>query len=281
MESTSLATVKPAKPVAAYIGGKRNLSSRLVPIIDRIPHGTYAEPFVGMGGIFLKRRRRPTAEAINDISGDVVTLFRILQRHYQQFMDVLRWQITSRAEFDRLQKVDPETLTDLERAARFLYLQKLAFGGKVEGRNFGVDAKRPARFDLTKLEPMLADVHERLSGVSIERLHFAEFIRRYDHRGALFYLDPPYYDCEGDYGPDVFGREDFARLAEQLAGLAGGFILSINDRPEVREIFAAFRQIGVETTYSIATAAAGAGKRVGELVITNLPAELVQLAAND
>ena len=139
-------TVRPVSPPAPYIGGKRNLSRRLCALIDATPHDTYVEPFVRMGGVFLKRTRQPRAEVINDISADVTTLFRILQRHYPQFMDVLKWQITSRAKFDRLRAAAPETLTDLERAARFLYLQRLSFGGKVDGRSFGVDRRTPTRF---------------------------------------------------------------------------------------------------------------------------------------
>ena len=69
--------------------------------------------------------------------------------------------------------INPETLTDLERAARVLYLQRTAFGGKVSGRNFGVAPERPARFNLTTREPMLEDLHSRLSGVVIECLDFA------------------------------------------------------------------------------------------------------------
>ena len=73
-----------------------------MPRLDAHQHVTYVEPFVGMGGIFLRRRSRARCEVINDISADVATLFRILQRHYVAFMDTLRWQITSRTEFDRL-----------------------------------------------------------------------------------------------------------------------------------------------------------------------------------
>jgi DNA adenine methylase len=54
-------------PPAGYIGGKRNLSRRICAIIEATPHTSYAEPFVGMGGIFLPRAA-PRAEAINDIS---------------------------------------------------------------------------------------------------------------------------------------------------------------------------------------------------------------------
>ena len=68
--------------------------------------------------------------------------------------------------------------THLERAARFLYLQRLAFGGKIVGRSFGVDRCGPGRFDVRKLGPMLEGIHERMAGVVIENLDFEAFIRR-------------------------------------------------------------------------------------------------------
>lgn len=244
-------SVQPVAPAAGYIGGKRNLAARVVRILDAIDHAAYAEPFVGMGGIFLRRRRRPRAEIINDISGDVATFFRVLQEHYPYFIDMLRFRVASRAEFERLKALAPERLTDLQRAARFLYLQRLAFGGKVSGRNFGVDVAQGARFNIAKLEPVLADIHERLAGVVIEQLAYGEFIRRYDRPGTLFYLDPPYWGCETDYGQDVFARADFETLAGQLAGIKGRFLLSINDTPGVREVFGGFDIDQVDTTYTI------------------------------
>lgn len=264
----SIQAVSPVRPAAGYQGGKKNLARRICAIIDRTPHDGYAEPFVGMGGIFLRRSTRPKAETINDISGDVATFFRVLQEHYPYFVDMLRWRVASRAEFARLLALPADRLTDLQRAARFLYLQRLAFGGKVDGRTFGVDTRQGARFNIAKLEPVLADIHERLAGVTIEQLPFDRFIARYDRPGMLFYLDPPYFGCEDDYGADVFDRADFARLAEQLRGARGRFLLSINDHPEVRRIFAGFEMAEVETTYTIATAH-GAGKKVGELIISN------------
>ena len=119
---------------------------------------------------------------------------------------------------------------------------------------------------------MLADVHERLQSVVIERLPYSEFIRRYDREDALFYLDPPYWDCERDYGPDVFSRADFAALAEQLAGIKGRFLMSLNDNDEVRDTFAAFSIAAIDTTYSIG----GKPKKAGEVLISNFA-----LPAND
>ena len=176
MKNNELLPVTPANPPAPYIGGKRILSKAIIKKINATPHTGYAEPFVGMGGVFLRRHLQPKMEAINDISGDVVNLFRILQRHYPQFMDHLRFQVTSRREYERLSRTDPSTLTDLERAARFLYLQKTAFGGKVSGANFGVETTRGARFNLLKLAPQLEEIHERMAGVVIENLPWQAFI---------------------------------------------------------------------------------------------------------
>ncbi|MFN3883285.1 MAG: DNA adenine methylase [Rhodocyclaceae bacterium] len=269
MESShTLDYVEPIRPIAPYIGGKRNLAQRLVKVIESVPHATYAEPFVGMGGVFFRRSLRPKGEVINDLSGDVTTLFRVLQRHYGFFMQMLRFELTTRKGFARLMKTEPDTLTDLERAARFLYLQRTGFGGKVHGRSFGVQLAAPARFSVTRIESLLEEAHERLSDVVIECLPWEQFIERYDRPATLFYLDPPYWGCESDYGKGMFGREEFERMADVLAGIKGRFILSLNDRPEVRKVFRRFNQERVETTYTVGGAAKA--QRVGELVISNI-----------
>jgi DNA adenine methylase len=264
---TQLTTVSPVNPVAGYIGGKRRLARILCERIAAVQHGIYAEPFVGMGGVFFRRSHAPRSEVINDRNGEVVNLFRILQRHYPQFMDTLRFQITSRREFERLKASDPATLTDLERAGRFLYLQRLAFGGKVAGRNFGVDPRSPAGFNLSRLAPLLEDVHERLTGVVIENLDWLAFIDRYDRPETLFYLDPPYYGSEGDYGRDLFARDQFELMADRLGKLKGRFILSINDVPAIRSIFGSFVMDEVTLDYTIA---GGKGRPARELIISGL-----------
>jgi DNA adenine methylase len=262
---TKWTPIAPTLPAAPYIGGKRILSKRIIHRINQIPHSTYAEPFVGMGGIFLRRTQQPKMEVINDINGDVANLFRILQRHYPQFLDTLRFQITSRREFDRLSRTDPGTLTDLERAARFLYLQRLAFGGKVRGQTFGIDT-RGGRFNLSTLSPQLEEIHERMAGVVIENLPWQNFISRYDRPGMLFYLDPPYWGNEEDYGKAIFGRDDFTVMADMLGQIRGRFILSLNAVPGVFEAFSSFAIEEVDCSYSVA--GGGYRKAVRELIIS-------------
>ncbi|PWV97691.1 site-specific DNA-adenine methylase [Hoeflea marina] len=257
--------VNPVSPPAAYIGGKRVLAKAIIERINATPHTGYAEPFVGMGGVFLRRTQKPKTEVINDRNGDVANLFRILQRHYPQFMETLKFQITSRREFQRLASSDPGTLTDLERAARFLYLQRLSFGGKVTGQNFGINRNGGGHFNVTRLGPLLEDIHERMAGVVIEQLDWRDFLRRWDRPGMLFYLDPPYFGNEDDYGVGQFSREDFSDMATALRAIQGRFKLSLNDRPEVREIFKGFEIDRIDCTYSIA---GGVGQKVKEVIIS-------------
>ena len=261
-----LEPVAPSKPVAAWVGGKKQLSKRLCTLIDSIAHECYVEPFIGMGGVFLRRENRPKSEVINDINGDVVNLFRLLQRHYQSLIDELKYTLAGRREFERLLSLDPSTLTDIERAARFIYLQRLAFGGTVVGQSYGVDPYKSARYNISTLEPMLADIHDRLSGVVIENLDWSKVIKVYDRPEVLFFLDPPYYNSEDYYGKNLFSKGDYKKLADQLSNIEGKFIMTLNDIEPVRETFEKFNIESVELTYTLSVKSP---KTVSEVIITN------------
>lgn len=159
-----------------------------------------------------------------------------------------------------------ESLTDIQRAARFYYLNKTAFGARVNKPNYGLSATQPPRFNLTRIEEDFSAAHLRLHRVQIENRPYGQVIDRTDRPGTLFYIDPPYWDCEGDYGKGLFARSDFAKLAAQLAGIKGKFLLSLNDTPGVRETFAAFHIEAVKTRYSINKAK---NQEVCEVLISN------------
>jgi DNA adenine methylase len=243
--------VPKTNPPAPWIGGKRLLSGQIIELIEGVSHRSYIEPFFGMGGVFFRRTRVPKAEVINDKSGEVFNFFRILQRHYPQLMDILKFQLASRQEFERLRASDPCGLTDLERAARFIYLQKLSFAGRVRGQSFGVSKNSPSRFNVSNLSTALQSVHERLAGVIVENLDWLEVLKRYDNASALFYLDPPYHGHEDEYGAGMFGSHQFEMLASQLARLKGRFILSVNDDPFIRTTFSDFSMRELDVDYTV------------------------------
>lgn len=259
--------IKPIMPIAPYLGGKRLLAKTIVPLLEKIPHNIYCEPFMGMGGVFFRRARKPKCEAINDINSEIVNMFRMVEKFPDYLADMLKFKICSRAEFKQMLATPPLLLTELERAVRYLYIQKNAFGGKACGQTFGVDIERGGRFVSEKLITQIRELHQRLAGVYIECLPYQDFISRYDRADALFYLDPPYWNCENDYGKGIFGKADFDELAKLLKRTKGKFVMSINDVPEIRKIFKAFYIKEVQTRYTTGTQP---GKQAKELLISNV-----------
>lgn len=123
------------------------------------------------------------------------------------------------------------------------------------------------------MEDALASVHWRLERVIIEHLPALECIRRYDRPTTLFYLDPPYWGTAG-YAV-AFPPADYTALADALAGIQGRFVCSLNDVPQVREIFARFRMRKVETKYSLENQRSSGDRAAApraELLIYNLKA---------
>lgn len=250
-------------PLAGWIGGKSQLAKRIIASMPE--HTCYVEVFAGAAWV-LFRKPESEVEVINDFSRDVVNLYRVIRYHLPAFVDEFRWALTSRAEWNRNLKTDPDTLTDIQRAARFYYLQKHSFGGKVNGRTFGTATTHRPRINLLNIEHEMSDAHLRLANVMVENLDFEACIKRYDRPHTFFYLDPPYYGVENYYGDGMFSRDDFQRLADTLSGIAGKFLLSINDKPEIREIFRAFEIDVAEVMYSCGK---GTRPKVGELLIRN------------
>lgn len=249
----------------SYIGGKNRIAAQIVKSFPG--HKTFVEVFAGGAQVFF-HKEPSTVEVLNDLDGEVVTFYRVCQSHFEELVRYMRFVVASREWFDLLQSADPKTLTDIQRAARFFYLQKNAYAGLVRKRRFGYSVTEPSRFNPERLPELIEKTHERLARVQIENLPYEDILERYDRPTTLFYLDPPYY------GRKLYRfnleNEEFAPMAERLRKLKGMFVLSLNDLPEVRKIFADFAISEIDLVY---TAQRTAGKRFQELLITNLPAK--------
>lgn len=250
-------------PLAGWMGGKYQLSKRIVAMLP--PHTCYCEPFAGAAWVYW-RKPESKVEVINDINREIVTFYRVIQHHLEEFVRYFKWILVSRDEFERLKRVEPDTLTDIQRAARFYYLQQSCFGGRLTSPSFGYAAVRGPKLNLLRIEEQLSAAHLRLARTYVECLPYYEVISRYDKEGTLFYIDPPYWDCEDYYGKGIFSREDFGRLAEQLKGIEGKFILSLNDKPGVRETFKDFMFESAQVNY---TCSNGKNIKSGEVLIRN------------
>lgn len=249
-----------SKPIVPWIGGKRRLAKILIPQFPE--HTCYCEPFAGAAALFfLKEPSR--AEVINDINGELINLYRVIQHHLEEFCRQFKWALVSRQIYQWAKLTPAEIQTDIQRAARFYYLQRLGFGGKVKGRVFGTSATSPPKLNLLRIEEDLSAAHLRLSRVTIEHLDWQACLSKYDRPETFSYLDPPYWQTEG-YGVE-FPFEQYEAMAEQMRTLRGKALLSINDHPDIRRVFDGFAMQTVDVDYTVGGAGKGTGRR--ELII--------------
>lgn len=252
-----------ARAIIPWIGGKSGLADRIIGLMPE--HRCYVEVFAGAGSI-LFRKPESRVEILNDVNLELVTLYRVIKHHLDEFIRYLRWLLTARDEFERFQRTEPATLTDVQRAVRFYYLLRTAFVPSPRSTTFRCETSSRPKFNLLRIEEDLSAAHLRLAQVFIENLPYQTAIARFDRPETFFYLDPPYYGCEKDYGIGMFDRSDFAQLAAILRVVKAKFMLSLNDRPETRALFKGFTIRAVTTHYRVASAR---HKPARELLITN------------
>lgn len=252
------------KPIIPWMGGKRRLAKHILPVFP--DHTCYVEPFCGGAALFFLKSPSEV-EVINDWNGDLVNLYRVVKHHLDEFIRQFRWALVSRQIFEWLKETPVEILTDIQRAARFFYLQKTAFGGKVNGQTFGTSALGPPRLNLTRIEEDLSTAHLRLSRCLIEHLSWEDCVKRYDRPGTLFYCDPPYFGTAG-YGIP-FGLEQYTLMGELARTIQGKMIISVNDHPEMRRAFAGLEMEYLAIKYSVRNRRAGDCPSSQELLIRN------------
>ncbi len=252
------------EPIIPWMGGKRRLAEKLFSLFPQ--HECYVELFCGGAALYFLRPIPAKVEVLNDVNGELINLYRVVDRHLEEFCRQFKWALTSREVFKWQQETRPETLTDIQRAARFYYLQNHAFAGKVSGQNFGTATTAPG-FSFMRIEEQLSAAHFRLAhGTFIENLSWSDCLTRYDRPHTFFYADPPYWETEG-YGVE-FGWEQYERLCHAMGTCKGKFMLSINDHPAIRELFSAFHMEFLPIKYSMANKH-GTPPTSGELVIMN------------
>ena len=107
-----------SSPIIPWMGGKRRLADRLIPLFP--PHECYVEVFAGGGALYFLRPQPAPVEVLNDINGDLVTLYRVVQNHLEEFVRQFKWALSSRQIFEWQKMTCPETLTDIPGLVGFL-----------------------------------------------------------------------------------------------------------------------------------------------------------------
>ena len=245
----------------AYIGGKNRLANQIIALLPE--HTTYVEAFAGGAQVFF-HKAPSKVEVLNDLDFEIVNFFRVCQHHYQELVRYLNYCLISRKWFDLLAAEQPASLTDIQRAGRFFYLQKNSFGGLILKQHYHYGVIQRPNYNAKRIPEIIQAAHDRLQAVQVESLPYEQILKRYDRPTTLFYLDPPYWQRK--LYKFNFSDDDFRLLEQRLHGIRGRFLLSLDDHPSVRKIFGHWHMERVELAY---TAQTKTGKLYGELFIMN------------
>ncbi len=229
--------IKPERirSVMQYYGGKGNMVAKILPLL---PEGqVYVEPYFGAGSIFFAKELSPV-EVINDIDGEVVNVFRVLQDKgkFEELRHRLMYTPYARGELERaIGIVRSKEGSDVDRAWAKIVVHNFGFGG-IEaksngrwGRNFvsvnGVS--KNVNSWLMRLS-MLDAIHWRLMMAQIDNRDGIEVIKYWDSDRSVFYIDPPYIldTRKGSEYSHEMSNEEHERLVELLIGIKGKAVVS-------------------------------------------------------
>lgn len=250
-QRTDVSALAAARAPFGWFGGKHELAPELVGLLPQ--HLVYVEVFGGAASVLLAKAHS-RLEVYNDRDGGLVDFFRVLRDHPEELERRLRLTPFSRAEFDLCRRTWADQTDEIERARRWYVRVEQAFAGTPlttgwAGERLGRRHGSRARTSLRRLDRLHAIAH-RLRSVQIENLDWRDALERYDHRDAVFYLDPPYVRetrrrprTRGglDYAHELT-TADHAELVQRVLALEGSTLLSGYDHP----VYAALEQAGFE-----------------------------------
>ena len=232
-----------------WIGGKSRLRKQVIAVLPS--HTCYVEPFAGAAWV-LFAKPPSKVEVLNDIDQELINFFRVLKHKPEELITSFEWELASRAEFKRLAALDPEKLTDIQRAHRFYYIIMAGWGGELDYPRFQTSITDGGHGNrligaLNHLKQRLEPVHKRLRTVIIENLDWRECIDRYDRVTTVMYLDPPYPGNKCNYAHNMRDWQAHWELSERLKSTKCKWILSSYDVPEIRKLYAGFNTISVQS----------------------------------
>lgn len=268
-------------PVLKWVGGKRQLLETFQPLLpNRIT--TYCEPFFGGGALLF--HLQPHTAYINDINPELIRVYRVIKDNVEALItELARFENTEEyfyavRDWDR-NKVNYDTLSEVQKAARILYLNKTCYNGLYRVNNAGEfnspfgNYRNPNIVNAPVLRAV--SVYFNSADIHMTSVDYAEVLQNIP-RGAFVYLDPPYDPVSETasftgYSKGGFSRADQIRLREccdELTARGVKFMLSNSATEFIYEQYAAYEIITVQAKRAVNSVVSKRGD-VDEVVVRN------------
>jgi DNA adenine methylase len=265
------------KPFVKWAGGKRQIIDIL---IKNIPDnfGTYIEPFVGGGALFFELK--PHRAIISDINAELINAYLVIKDNVEDLIESLKKHKNEKSYYYKLRSLNPDTLSPVERASRFIYLNKTCYNGLYRENSKGQfnvpfgNYKNPKICD----EENLRAVSELLNSIDVQ-------IFNCDYRetcklakeGDFVYFDPPYHPLSRTasftkYTKFDFNEDDQIELSMVFRELdkKGCYVLLSNSNTDfIRDLYKDYEIIDVEAMRAINAKGNKRGRRKIEIIVKN------------
>lgn len=267
-----------ASPFLKWAGGK----SQLLPQFQRFfpkKFGRYYEPFLGGGAVFFSLA--PRTATLSDTNEELINAYQVVRNSVEELIAVLRRRFSQKNDEENYYRIrdemDLSRLTDVERAARLIYLNKTCFNGLYR-------VNRSGRFNVpfgNYSNPKICDdvnlrrASTELASASLRVCDFEEAVFK-AKRGDFVYFDPPYAPLSPtssftSYTKDDFGETEQRRLAHvfrELDKRGVHVMLSNSPKPFIIELYRGFHTELVKATRAINSNGNGRGV-IDELLVMN------------
>lgn len=261
-----------ADPVLRWAGSKR----KLVPVLLEVApsnYQRYIEPFAG-SACFLFALRPPQA-VLNDINPHLIEMYEVLRRHPRRLARGVHALPATKCEYYRQRSLGTVELGDLQRAIRFVYLNRFCFNGVYR-------TNRQGHFNVPRGERTGGVPHESkfyrcavaIRGADLRAIDFEACLHDVQ-KDDFVYLDPPYSTSDraryGEYGYASFQPVDMSRLVDvlkQIDAAGARFLLSYAGDPEVEKALGKWNLKAIDVRRHVA-GFAGHRTKVRELLVSN------------
>ena len=265
-------------PIVKWVGGKRQLMFELLKNMPK-SYNRYFEPFIGGGALFFELQ--PELAYISDMNEELINLYSVVRDNVYELIDDLSKHEVSKEYFLEIRNIDRTKkyaeLSDVERASRFIYLNRTCFNGMYRVNSQGQfnvpfgHYKNPRIID----ENNLLNCSELLKKTEIKCADFSEILTKVQ-KGDFVYFDPPYVPLNEtssftSYTKDGFDIDMQFKLrdvCDELDSKGVKFMLSNSDTKLVNELYANYDIKKVFASRQINANANGRGK-IAEVLVRN------------
>lgn len=243
-----MSKIKPIQPVLKWVGGKRQLLDEIIPLVPEF--NRYFEVFLGGGALLFALQ--PKIAIVNDYNKELINCYGEIESNCEGLINRLKQFQNTEEEFYRIRDIDrtPEynNLTNAEKAARLIYLNKTCFNGLYRVNSAGEFNAPYGRYKNPNIvnEEGLRAVSKYLNENTVYLLNgdFKQALKK-AKKGDFVYLDPPYYPISKTSAYTGYTDKGFTELqqitlkreCDNLNKKGVKFLQSNSDCPFIRDLY--------------------------------------------